>query len=446
MSHRRLLMIAYDFPPSPLGIWRTLKFCRYMPDFGWQPSVLTVEPVRSPRQDLGPLRELPPGTEVRRTGSLDPGRLAYLAAARRRPAASASSAAAGRPSTNARGRAVMNVLRRWVFIPDDRVLWLPFAIAAARQWVREQHFDAVYTTSFPHTTHLAGAHLAKATGLPWLADFRDSWTGNYEFFRPATALHARMQYALEASVVRRAARVVSATGPITEDFAARYGDQPREKFVTITNGFDDGDYAEAAPEPDRSRFTIGYVGTLFGDASPRAFFEAIRRLLDAEPARAEVLRLRFTGSMIEPWRDLIGHFGLQSITTVQEYVPHAEALRAMAEADALLLLVPAVRGARIMLTQKVFEYAAARRPILGLVPEGAARSFLEELGEGPIVRPDDVETIASAVRALMDLHAAQGRIELPANPVLEKYHRRTLTKALCEQLDSIAVRPPDVRR
>lgn len=436
---RRVLMISYDFPPSPVGIWRTLKFCRYMPEFGWQPYVLTVKPVRAPRQDSGPLRELPAGTEVRRTGSLDPGRLAYLASQGRTPAKPSAKGPAPK-STNARGRAVMNTLRRWVFVPDDRMLWLPFALAEGRRWVRQQRFDAVYTTSFPHTAHLVGAHLSSFAKLPWLADFRDSWTGNYEFFKPATALHAKLQHALEGRVVRGASRVVSATGPITEDFARRHVAEPADKFVTITNGFDEGDYSEATPQPDREHFTISYVGTLFGDASPRSFFAALRRLLDAEPAREAVLRVRFTGSMIEPYRDMIHQFGLGKIVHVEDYVPHAEALRAMAEADALLLLVPPVKGARIMLTQKVFEYAAARRPILGLVPEGAARDFLTELGEGPILAPDDIDGIVAAVRALMDLHAAQGRIVLPDNPVLEKYRRRNLTATLCAELDAI-VRP-----
>ena len=64
---RRVLMIAYRFPPSlAVGRMRTVKFCKYLPEFGWQPVVVTC---RAPT-DYDPvlLDEIPKGTEVHRVG------------------------------------------------------------------------------------------------------------------------------------------------------------------------------------------------------------------------------------------------------------------------------------------------------------------------------------------------------------------------------------------
>ena len=439
---KKLLVIAYDFPPSTPGIWRTLKYCRYMGEFGWKPSILTVRTVRGPRHDMAPLKQLPPGIEVRRTHSFDTNRLAWLASQamqRLRPRAPAPKPAAGSGShgTFAAGRAVMDVLRSWVLVPDDRLGWLPFAIAEGRRWLREERFDAIYSTCYPHTAHVVGERLARESGLPFLADFRDIWIGSYVFYHPATPLHDRMQRSLERAVVERAARVVSATEPITRDFRERYRDVPADRFSTITNGFDSEDFNALGTSPDREHFTITYAGTLFNHATPGPFFEAVARVLAATPRWRDVLRLRFVGSMIEPFRAMIGQHGLSDVTRVDGYLPHAEALRLMAEADALLLIVPDTPGSHIMLTQKVFEYVAARRPVLGLVPAGAAKDFLAEIGEGTTVHPADVDGMARALTSMLTEWEAQGRVELGENPRLARYSRRSLTQALCAELDAI---------
>lgn len=435
---RRVLIVSYDFPPSSIGIWRTVKFCKYMGDFGWQPAVLTVRDVRTPRWDPGPLREVPPTTEVRRTESLDTNRLAWVLSrgVRRGGEPSAETGMTHARPTNELFRRVMNAFRAWVLVPDDRAGWIPFAMREGRRWLREQKFDAVYSTSFPNSAHVVGERLAREAGLPYVADFRDIWIGNYYFYYPATAWHDRRQRAMESRVVERAARVVSVTQPITQDFRERYPGQAPDKFVTIPNGFDPPDFEFAAPiRIDNDHFTITYAGTMYGSTSPEAFLEAVRRLLDRRPEWRDVLRLRFVGSMIEPYRRMIEEKNLPAITRIDNYLAHEEALGAMAAADGLLLIVSPARGSHIMLTQKVFEYAAARRPIIGLVPQGAARDFLAEINEGPIIAPDDVAGIEAALESMLCDWRQRGRASLGENAALDAYRRRDLTRRLCEQLD-----------
>lgn len=441
---KRVLIVSYDFPPSAIGIWRTLKFCRYMGEFGWEPSILTVKPVRSTRYDLSPLEELPADTPIRRTGSLDQNRVAmqlkelrdrFRGASAEEKASAPKKGQAEKKATHAAFRAAMDVLRRWVLVPDDRMGWYPFALREGRRWLREEKFDLIYSTCFPNTAHVVGEQLARESGLPFVPDYRDIWIGNYYFYQTPTIFHDRYQRRLEQKVVSTASQVISCTGPITEDFFDRYPDQPREKFHTITNGFDPGDFPKVTPYPDPEHFTISYVGTMYGSTSPEPFFQAVRQLLKRYPRWQDILRLRFVGTMIEPYEKMIDQFGLSKITQRDPYLQHEEALRVMAEADALLLIVAPVKGSHIMLTQKVFEYAAARRPVFGLVPKGAARDFLREIDEGPVVHPKNQDGIEKNLEKMLLDWEKNGRLSLQENPVLKKYERRELAKRMAGVLD-----------
>ncbi|MDX2175300.1 MAG: glycosyltransferase [Candidatus Sumerlaeia bacterium] len=437
---RRLLMVCYDFPPSAVGIWRTLKFCRYMRENGWMPAILTVRGIRGPLWDEGPLRELPPGTEIRRTGTADAYRLAYIADKYRRRfrpddiEAPADKGAAAK-ATHPLGRRVMDLLRAWVLVPDDRIGWYPYAVGEGKRWLADGGFDAVYSTSYPHSAHLIGRRLAEHANLPFIADYRDIWIENYQFYKPPTGFHDSLHRRMERNVVRRAFRVVSATEPISEDFRRRYPEENPEKFATITNGFDSRDYRGKEPKPDRQHFTISYVGLMYGQTSPEVFLQGIRLLLDREPRWKKSLRLRFVGSLIEPYEEMIDAFRLRKYTSVESYVPHEWALQAMMDADALLLVVAPVEGSHIMMTQKVFEYVAARRPILALVPEGAVRDFLDLIGEGVVVNPRSAEGVANAVDKMLLTWHVHGRPELPDNRLIRNFERRRLARKLCEMLN-----------
>ncbi len=408
-----------------------------MGDFGWKPSILTVKPVRVPRWDYGPLKEIPEDTEIRRTESLDTNRLAYIVSSfrKRRKKDDATKGESNTRPSNALFRGMMDFMRRWVLIPDDRAGWYPFALREGRKWLREAEFDLIYTTCFPNVSHLVGRKLSEEFNLPMVADYRDIWIGNYYFYDPATNWHDRKQRSLEREVVERASTVISCTGPITEDFYERYPDIPKDKFETITNGFDPEDFRDVSPENDPDVFTITFTGTLYGSTSPKAFLQAVAFLVRRYPRYKETVRLRFMGTMIEPYRAMIDRYGLSDITRLDPYLSHGEAIQGMVDADLLLLLVAATPGSHIMLTQKVFEYVAARRPVLAIVPDGAARDFLEDLGEGLLVYPDGPKRIAKVLyQELLDWEK-NGRKELPENSKSKLFERRELVKRMCECFD-----------
>jgi glycosyltransferase involved in cell wall biosynthesis len=99
----------------------------------------------------------------------------------------------------------------------------------------------------------------------------------------------------------------------------------------------------------------------------------------------------------------------------------------------LLLLVPDAGGrGRGVLSGKVFEYLAAGRPILAVVPpDGAAADLVRETGAGIVVAPDDGAGIRAA---LEDLHDRFVNGDLAPVELSEEMRRRLSREARVEDV------------
>jgi glycosyltransferase involved in cell wall biosynthesis len=457
---RRLLLFAYNYPPQLAGVRRTVKFIRYLCEFGWQCSIITVKPVRGSGWDDAPLREIAPARpEVRPTPSLDPYRLSMALREWRWPlmrrvyqGPARSDSLTGVSTSGGFSRTIMEFLRRGVFLPDDRVGWLPFAVAAGLAHARRWKPHALYSTSYPHTAHLAAALVRQITGIPWLADFRDGWTQNPAFFRPLTPLHAWVQRRLERCVARRADALVTVSPPITRHLQQLRGNHPIPA-VTIYNGFDDSDFPlnasgddepviPATPRGDTTvaglkPFSLLYTGTFFGTRTPETFLEAVARLRRRRKDFASRARILLHTALEEQWIARISTLGLGENVELQPFLPHREALRRQRQADALLLVTDTGPGSEIIVTQKVFEYLASGRPIWALCGEaGACRELLERTGGAYPAPPENPDAAADALEALFDSWLAGQAKGAPAE-YLAPFHRREQTRRLAELLDQI---------
>ena len=439
---RDVLFVAFFFPPlGGGGVQRSLKFVRYLPGHGWQPRVLAAEADYWMR-DEALLAEVPPGTPVLR-----------VAFGGRRLIAMG-----GRGGT--RSRAATRFLRglsRLVLVPDAYVGWSRRAAAVAEEEIARHPCALLFTTSSPDSAHLVGRTVKRATGLPWVADFRDPWTARLSY-APPTPLHHLRHLALERSCLHEADAVVVTTPETRDDFLKRHGGLDPAKFCVIANGFDEEDFTAASAELAAGAgsgagvdvgagawipadgFPVLHAGQLNLDRPLGPFLAGLRlyreRGLGAGSAGAAREATTFLlGPCYDSHREEVKAAGLADIVRFLPGRTHRGAVAGMLSARVLLLLEHDSDRGRLVLPGKVFEYLRAGRPILAVVPRGgAAARFVRETGAGIAVDPSNPVEIAEGLARLLGGEAEPRRTVVSA----ARYERRILTAELARLFDAIS--------
>ncbi len=438
---KRLLVLAYFFPPlGGGGCQRTLKLVRYLEPHGWAATVVTTRDRDYWISDPTLLEEVPPSAEVLRVGGFTAHRaLRWL----RR-----GGAAVERPQGARHGGSLraLRALSSWLLVPDAFGGWSRAARRAAEERIARGGIDAIWTTSSPESAHLAGLALARRSGLPWVADFRDPWVGRATY-RPPTSLHDRAQRALERSVVERADRVTMVSEAMIEAYRARHPDVPASRFALLPNGFDPDDWRRAErtrpPGGEDGRFVLLHAGQLAHRPTVRTLLEAARRLLAEDPSAAATLRLRFLGGHEDLGAAEIARLGLAGVVELLDSVPHHAALAAMRRAGALALLGHGGAGDALIYTGKIYEYLSSARPVLAILDPGPARDLLLAAGVGPVLEPGDVDGAVAAIRAWLEAWGKGERAPARTAPgVLEGLTRQEIAARAAAILDGITA-PPD---
>ena len=419
---RRVLVFAYYFPPLGLsGVQRIAKFVKYLPDAGWTPVVVTAEPRAYFAFDDDLRSELDQrGVEVHETGSSDPTR------------------AFGRrtvPYPREWQRRAFSLISGFLFVPDNKRSWQSEAVAKALQLHDDKPFDAVLATAPPYTTLRAGRVFSRRTGLPLVSDFRDNWLGNPRHDYP-TAWHRRTHARMEAEVVHAGAAVVTINRYIASDIRSRHGDIC--PIHVIPQGFDPEDFARdrnrGAASGDASFCVFVYAGTFYDAQQPGTFLAALRQVLRRRVELRATVRVRFIGTFAPETREAMSAADLSDVVTVEDYTSHRDVCQAMMDADVLWMTVGRQRGEEQISTGKLFEYFGTRKPILGLVPEGAARDALESYSAGFVCSPDDFVQCASHIERLVDLRLA-GELPVAHEDEIAVYDRRSLGARMAQVLD-----------
>ncbi|MEW5913775.1 MAG: glycosyltransferase [Thermodesulfobacteriota bacterium] len=411
---KRLLLISYVFPPAAGGgVQRPLKFAKYLGRFGWQPIVLTARRPSAPAWDPELLKELGPEVEVRRLLNLEPG-------------AGGRGNGAGAEG-GGRKRRLAHLL-----LPDRHLLWLPTALPQALAATRGRRAALVMVSAPPFSSFLLGWALSRLKGLPLVLDFRDEWSGFYaQGFDPRQAggWRLRLIRRLERRLVRAATTVLTASLGASQRLHALYGG-PTDKYVWIPNGYDPEDFTGPSPPPEDGRLSLVYVGTLFGVTSLRHLWAALALL---EPAQRARLRVKVVGRVTEGEVSDPGLPGLQ--VEVTGYQDHLRAVAEMRRAGALVLTLEDLPGSPRVIPAKLFEYLAARRPILCLTPAGEASAIVEASGAGAVVLPGRPQELARLLQSWL-----QAPPPVPQAPP-ERFSRPELTRRLAQVLDRVAAGP-----
>ncbi len=436
MPHGRVLMIAHHFPPAGgSGSNRALAFARYLPEYGWEPIVLTPAEAWASNRDDDLLAQLPRGLRRIRTRSFE-----SRPSVAGRAAAPVTSARREPTHTPSAIRAHLGHLKRF---PDAHLGWLPFALAAARR----QDYDVAYSSSGPFTSHLVGLILKRLNKRPWVAELRDGWyRWNRAIFPDYPAWRDALERRLEAAAVRSADKVILVTDRMATAFRAQYPDIPRDRFAVVSNGFDPAQFKAPVAVGRSDRWQVLHAGALYYGRSLTAFLEAARRLINSDPDFAEQFRLTLLGTLDPRAQAELKHSGLEKHVHVQGQVSHAAALKAMYVADALLLVANTTPGAEATVPGKLFEYLAIGRPILAVAPlDSSTADILAQTGGGWLAPAGDADAIACALRRAFAEHRA-GQTQHSHPTEVARFDRRVLTGTLAEVLDLAVAKCGAARR
>jgi len=432
LMRRKVLMICYYYPPLRTGgTERSLKFARYLPDYGYEPFVLTA---RSHGTTIGDERN-----RIYRTNELwhiYRSTLGLLGRAKRprevpdKPLASSKNGV----------RAIKRWLLLHALIPDPQIGWLPFAIRTGGQMVRGAGIDVIFSTSPPETAHLIAYYLQRSTGKPWVADFRDSWVFD-PLKRDALALRYRrgLETFMERKVVAGADAVVCATKPVAQDFEDRCG-LDAHNITVIPNGYDALDYGALSDVQELCPgvFSIVHTGSFAKSSGGRTlgtFLRALRCFVSEWGLAPTQLRLLLVGDLTDEEKALTQHFGLDEWVEHTGQVTRVESLQYQLGAQVLLLMPdPLITG---QIPGKLYEYLAARKPILALARGNASADIISRFGAGIVVGSDDVEDIRRAISTLFTRWKS-GQLKVDIDTAkLQQFDRRELTRQLAEVFDTV---------
>jgi glycosyltransferase involved in cell wall biosynthesis len=390
-----LLVSLYWPPAGGPGVQRPLKLAGHLSELGVDVHVLAPDDPKWLHRDESLVE--PAGVTVHRARNRGP--------RSRRPGEELHGLGG-----LARARTHASLAFRRLLVPDAAVLWGLSALPAARRLVRELAIDVIATTSPPGSVHLIGAGAARATDVAWVADLRDS------IARHSQRRHdIRGEGRLARGVAERADAIVCASEAIAEEMRV-LGAGPRVRVIGNGADFEEFDGLEYRPS---SRFRITHTGSFFGARDPRPFLDALAQV-DGDIVG------RFVGDFRERDREHAARLGLGDRLELIPYLPRHEALAMQRDSEALLLLIPHAGGrGRGVLSGKVFEYLAAERPIVALVPPaGEAARLIASTGMGEVVDPGDVEQTSALLQRLVDEHAQTD----PISAALASEHRRSLAR------------------
>ena len=437
---KKVLIVSYYFPPSGgPGVQRVLKFVKYLPEFGWQPVVLTVQDGDYPARDESLLAEIPQHAVVHRTKIFEPYRLyrALTGKPANAPVDVENIPQGGKKKSLMESAA--EFIRSTFFIPDARIGWYPYAVPQGLKIIRDEKIDAIYSSSPPYTTALIARKLHRATGVPWVAGFRDPWTG-FLSTPDRWMLPRLIDEHLERSVFHDADAIEGAWRGILKDITFKVPTINRQKLLYFPNGFDRDDFPVVDP-PQNSRFTVTYTGSMYGKRNPRTFLKAVEGLASAGRVDPQKILLKFIGRFGGEVRDMLQNSPLHDSIELTQYLPHSESVEALLQSDALLLIVDeAGLGSDEIVPGKVFEYIGAQRPIIALAPEGAIAELMRETRSGSVAANQDIPSIQAAFIECYENFLYHKPNSEQDREAVKRYDRREITRQLASLLDALSSR------
>jgi glycosyltransferase involved in cell wall biosynthesis len=423
---KKVLIISYFFPPDPaIGSLRMQGLAKYLSEFGWEPIILTKK--------SSPFQELP--FRIIQTSQTDYNILSSIMkrfGLNTKVTVKKQIGFSSKKNKKSLIDHVSNLVIEILAYPDAQKDWYADAINTSNEFLKYEKIDALVSSSSPQTSSLIAKNLKKEYGIPWIADLRDLWTQNHYY--QYSCVRRFFEKKLELKTLETASAITTVSQYLAEDLESFHKNVP---VYSILNGFDLEEVNNFNVELT-DKFTITYTGTLYnGKRDPKKLFQALRELIDENKIDPKMVEVRFYGPKEDWMNGEIDDYNLQGIVSDFGFVSRDIALIKQSESQLLLLLLwdhPSEVG---VLTGKLFEYLASKRPILVIGgSKGAVNEVLEDIDAGIFV--SSVEDIKTVLKKYYDEYQSNGRVLYRGNNI-EKYSQREMALKFAEVLDLITL-------
>ncbi|MEN8816395.1 MAG: glycosyltransferase family 4 protein [Nonlabens sp.] len=425
-----VLIISYYWPPAGgPGVQRWLKFAKYLPDHGYEVTVVIPENPDYPVLDQSLKKEIPKNVSIIKARITEPSRMAGKLSRKRtknlqRGILKKKASFLERALVWTRGN---------LFIPDARVGWKQHVLRAVELFLSENPECTVITTGPPHSVHLIGLELKHLVpSIKWLADFRDPWTtiGYHKDLKLGDRAQKKHEK-LEQKVLNTADLLIVTSPHTGKEFQSKTS----KPLQLITNGYDIKPNSNLK-QPD-GKFVLAHIGTLLSDRDPQLLWESLQELCKEIKGFANDLELQLAGNVSEDILDSIEKYNLSNRLANKGYLSHDQSIELMFKAQVLLLIEIDSEETKAILPGKIFEYFASRRPIIALGPKGADIELLiTDTHSGEFYNHQQKMALKKQIIHLYDLYK-KGVNDGNSNDLIERYQRSHLTQILAKTIEYV---------
>lgn len=469
---KKILVIAYFFPPlGGSGVQRTLKFVKYLPEFGIRPIVSTVRQGHNFAYDESLLKEIPQTVKIYRSSGLEtlwlraviekaagwgrkkPGKISVAAEEESRGQedkvsintintvdtvnstgeneAEQAVTPINKPPGKSPKQHLFDFIDNYIFIPDSKIRWLPCGFLTSLRAAREGKVDFLFSSSYPYTVHIIALLVNKFYRKPWIADFRDPWVGNKAMAKNM-AFRRWLDAWLERKVVKNASYIINVTPPITEMYKQRYPEFAA-KMITITNGFDEQDFVKITPVL-QEKFTLIYTGIINAvHYDVETFVKGIADFLGKQPAARARFQCLFIGYIPPAVVEIFRRHGLEDVLVILPYMDHPECLNYLAGAQLQFLTFG--KDLDNAYSGKLFDYIGSGKPVLGLLPEGIAAELIRKKQIGTVISLGNWQELGRELGRYYEDWLRGQTQNLQSASRCAEFSRRNLTAQLVDLLE-----------
>ncbi|MEG6612754.1 glycosyltransferase [Pseudoclostridium thermosuccinogenes] len=440
IKSKKVLFIAYYFPPiGSSGVQRSLKYVKYLKQYGWDPIVVTVKNDDSntifTKKDETFLNEIPDETQIVRIDmptSISSNHIKEVI-----------DLACGLINDKGLKEEYFNYIEKYktldfILRPDVYILWANNVIKQIEKCVDFDDIDIIYTTSSPYSDHVAGFFLKQHYNKPWVADFRDEWSNNCYARRNKNDIIYKFDYSMEEKIVNYADKIITTT-PLSSDNYRNIFNLDNEKVITITNGYDEDDFQNLEIISNNDKFTMIHNGVLYSVRTPETFFQAVSNLLKKGLIDKNKFKI-YMGPTDDDdrWKKLSKELLLEDNIEFLGYLNHKDSLRLAAKVDSLLLIVGSEKRTGAVYPGKLFEYLRLNKPILSLSPiGGVVDKLIKDLDRGFNIEFLDVEGIEKAYLNMYQMWKDGKLKSYNTTENIMQFDRKVLTKRLVALFDEL---------